>query len=123
MNDFLEAIYNALREAVLGIDANAGRILHCNPAAATLLGRSINDTLGKTIDLIAADPEAFRSFLSELRKHGAGKICCPIVRAGGANPRVEFTATLVQPPAVDHPYAILILHEDNPPAERADVEE
>jgi signal transduction histidine kinase len=123
MNDFLEAIYNAFSEAVLGIDANSGRILHCNAAAATLLGRSVNDTLGKTIDLIGADHGAFPSFLSEVRKNGTGKIHWQIVREDGANLRVELIATFVQPPALDNQYTILILREDHPQDGGAALEE
>ena len=83
MNDFLESIYNAFTEPVLGIDANSGRILHCNASAANLLCRSANDISGKPVDLIVAEPAAFQSFLSEIRKKGGGKTHWQMARGDG----------------------------------------
>ena len=72
---FLATLYNALSDAIVGIDSGSGRILHWNDKAAVMFGRPAQDVVGKGLDVIYADPATFQSFfanlLSEIRKHGS----------------------------------------------------
>jgi signal transduction histidine kinase len=121
-NDFLAVIYNALSEAILGVDLNSGRILHCNEAAATLLCRSVEEILSGTTELIIADQRIFQSFLSDVRKHGNGKTLGQIGRDGTYR-SIELTATHVRPPAMDGQYVVLVLRGENPQDKRPELEE
>ncbi len=108
---FLETLYNAFTETVIGIDPSSGRILHWNKAAAAMFAQSAQDVAGKTIEVIDADERSFQSFLSEVRKQGKGETQWQVRRSDGVSFTVELTGTLVRQPALDGEYVVLVLRE------------
>ncbi len=108
---FLETLYNAFTETVIGIDPSSGRILHWNKAAAAMFAQSAQDVAGKTIEVIDADERSFQSFLSEVRKQGKGETQWQVRRSDGVSFTVELTGTLVRRPALDGEYVVLVLRE------------
>ena len=112
---FLAALYNTLPDAIVGVDAGSGRILHWNDKAAVMFGRAAQDVVGKGLAVIYADPATFQSFfgnlLSEIRKRGSWDTSFPVRGADGAEVYVKLTAALGQRRESNDEYLILVFHQ------------
>lgn len=60
--DLLRKVFYALRDAIFILDARAGAILDCNPAATRVFGYSREEILGRSPDFLHADDEARAEF-------------------------------------------------------------
>jgi len=111
---FLVTLYNALPDAVVGVDSGSGRILHWNDAAAAMFGRPAQDVVGKGLDVIYTDPATFQSFfanlLSEIRKRGRWDTKFRVRGSDGADVDVELTAALCQRRESNDEYVVLVFH-------------
>ena len=112
---FLATLYNALPHAIVGVDSGSGQILHWNDAAAVMFGRPAQDVVGKTLDVIYADPATFQSFfanlLSEIRKRGRWDTKFHVRGADGADVYAELTAALGQRRESNGEYVALVFHQ------------
>ncbi|HTN69610.1 MAG TPA: ATP-binding protein [Methylomirabilota bacterium] len=111
---FLDTLYNALPDAIVGIDSSSGRILHWNDAATVMFGRPAQDAVGKSLDVIFADAANFQSFfanlLSEVRKRGSWETKFHVRSKDDANVYAELTAALSQRGS-NGEYVILVFHQ------------
>src|SRR5215470_9494904 len=116
-DQFLDTLYATLPDAILGVDSGSGRILHWNNAATVLFGWSAQDVVGKSLDVIFADPANFPSFfgnfLSEIRKRVTWDTKCHVRGSNCVDFYAELTATLGRRHGANDEYLILVFHQRN----------
>jgi PAS domain S-box-containing protein len=114
-DEFLATLYNALPDAIVGVEPGSGRILHWNDKAAVMFGRPAQDVLGKSLDVIYADPATFQSFfanlISEIRKRGSWDTKFHVRGSDGADIDADLTAALGQRRGPNGEYVVLVFHQ------------
>jgi PAS domain S-box-containing protein len=118
----LEIIYNAIPEAVIGIDSSSRRILHWNRAAERMFGRKSTNVAGQYADLIFPDPQFFERFFEkvahESKQHPSWHTAWQFRRDDGATPRhfvADVTATCLRRAEGGEEYLMLIVRDSSHP--------
>ena len=111
---FLDAVFDDVTEAVVGIDPTSRRVVHWNKAAAIAFDQPANRIVGKTIDMLNADKESLESLstlLSEAQQYGSRRTKWEICRHDGWRFSADVTATLARRAESGDEYVILVLRQ------------
>src|SRR5438132_130095 len=111
---FLDAVFDDVTEAVVGIDPTSRRVVHWNKAAAIVFDQPANRIVGKTIDMLNADTESLESLstlLSEAQQYGTRQTKWQICRHDGWRFSADVTATLARRGESGDEYVILVLRQ------------
>jgi PAS domain S-box-containing protein len=109
---FVNALYNGLTEAILGVQFGTRTIVHWNKGAEAMFGYTAQEVLGKTTEIIYPDQYSFerisRLATPKIRETGAWQTEWEYRRRNGSRFPAEVVATMIESSDGSQFYVIVV---------------
>ncbi len=116
----LGELFREIRDAVVVGDADTGRIVLWNPAAAALFGMTAAEAVGRSIEILVPEPlrERHRAGLAHFRRTGGGSIVdtsqaveLPALRQTGEQITIELTLSPIVASRVPGHFVLAVIRD------------